>query len=206
MKLSKYITDFMENITDSAFLVSGGGIMHVVDSLGRSKIECICCHHEQGAAKAAEGYARMKNDLGFCVVTTGPGATNTFTGVAAAWLDKVPVLFISGQVRTEVMVPEEKRSILRQVGPQELNVVDCVKPITKYAVTITDPTEIRYHLEKAIYLAKSGAPGPVSSRDPSPEWTRPSTLYKRDRDPDLRRSCVGDDMPPEDSAIRHLDP
>ncbi len=161
MKLSKYITNFMENITDTAFLVSGGGIMHVVDSLGRSQIECICCHHEQGAAKAAEGYARMKNDLGFCVVTTGPGATNTFTGVAAAWLDKVPVLFISGQVRTEVMVPEDKRSILRQVGPQELNVVDCVKPITKYAVTITDPNEIRYHLEKAIYLAKSGAPGPV---------------------------------------------
>jgi acetolactate synthase-1/2/3 large subunit len=151
----------MERVTDSAFLVSGGGIMHVVDSLGRSEIECICCHHEQGAAKAAEGYARLKNDIGFCVVTTGPGATNTFTGVAAAWLDKVPVLFISGQVRTEVMVPEDKRSKLRQVGPQELNVVDCVKPITKYAVTIMDPREIRYHLEKAIYLAKSGAPGPV---------------------------------------------
>lgn len=162
MKLSDYVASFTEKITDSIFLVSGGGIMHLVDSIGKSKLESYCCHHEQACALAAEGYARMKNGIGVACVTTGPGGTNAITGVAASWVDNIPMLIISGQVRTEIMLKEkDKKRGLRQIGPQELNIVDIVKPITKYAITITNPNEIKYHLEKAVYTAKEGKPGPV---------------------------------------------
>lgn len=162
MKLSDYVTSFVEKRTESIFLVSGGGVMHLVDSIGRSNLNSYCCHHEQACALAAEGYARMKNDLGVACVTTGPGGTNAITGVAASWVDGIPLMIISGQVRTEVMLKEkDKKMGLRQIGPQELNIVDIVKPITKYAVTVMNPYEIKYHLEKAVYFAKEGKPGPV---------------------------------------------
>ncbi len=162
MKVSDYVIKFVENITDSVFLVSGGGIMHLVDSLRKSKLDVYCPHHEQAAAIAAEGYARIKNDLGVCVVTTGPGGTNAITGVAGAWLDSIPVLIISGQVKRDNMVPRKKgMPLFRALGFQELNVIDLVKPITKYAVTVEKEEDIRYHLEKAVYLAKTGRPGPV---------------------------------------------
>lgn len=162
MKVSDYIVKFLENLTDSVFLVSGGGIMHLVDSLRKAKLNVYCAHHEQAAAIAAEGYARIKNDLGVCVVTTGPGGTNAITGVAGAWLDSIPMLVISGQVKRETMVPRKNgKPLYRALGFQELNVIDLVKPITKYAVTVEKEEDIRYHLEKAVYLAKSGRPGPV---------------------------------------------
>lgn len=162
MKLSDYIVNFVEKITDSIFLVSGGGVMHLMDSIGNSNLNKYCCHNEQGCSLAAEGYARIKNSVGVAAVTTGPGGTNAITGVAASWIDGIPILVISGQVRTEVMLNEEnKKRGLRQVGPQEINIVDIVKPITKYAVTVMDPNKIKYHLEKAIHLAKEGKPGPV---------------------------------------------
>ncbi len=162
MKLSDFVIRYLEKKTDSVFLLSGGGIMHLVDSLGKSRLHAYCCHHEQAAAIAAEGYARIKNDIGVVLVTSGPGATNAITGAAGAWLDSIPMLIISGQAKTDNMLPRKNGiPLIRQLGFQELNVIDMVKPITKYAVTVLDREKIRYHLEKALYLAKSGRPGPV---------------------------------------------
>ncbi|HEV8002207.1 MAG TPA: thiamine pyrophosphate-binding protein, partial [Planctomycetaceae bacterium] len=120
--------------------------------------EYVCNLHEQACAIAAEAYAKITQDLGVVLVTTGPGGTNAITGVAGAWLDSTPCLFISGQVKR----PDLKgNSGLRQLGVQEVDIVSLVAPITKYAVTVTDPKTIRYHLEKAVCLAKTGRPGPV---------------------------------------------
>jgi acetolactate synthase-1/2/3 large subunit len=164
MKLSDYVMGFIgEKVADSVFLMSGGGIMHLVDSLGKSDLHAYCCHHEQAATIAAEGYARIKNVPGVVIVTTGPGGTNAVTGIAGAWLDSIPLLVIAGQVKRADITPrgEDGFPTVRQIGFQELNVIDIVKPITKYAVTVEDPKDIRYHLEKAVYLATHGRPGPV---------------------------------------------
>jgi len=162
MKLSDYVFKFLENYTDTVFLLSGGGIMHLVDSLGKSKLKAVCCHHEQACAIAAEGYGRIKNSVGVALVTTGPGGTNAITGVAGAWLDSIPTLTIAGQVKTADITPRTNGvPDVRAIGFQELNVVDLVRPITKYVVTIEDPKKIRFHLEKALYLATIGRPGPV---------------------------------------------
>ena len=163
MKLSDYTIKFIkENVADSIFLLSGGGIMHLVDSIGRSDINSYCCHHEQGAVIAAEGYGRIKNVPGVALVTTGPGGTNAVTGIAGAWLDSIPMMIIAGQVKRADIAPYENGApVVRQIGMQELNVIDIVKPITKYAVTVTNEKEICYHLEKGLYLATHGRPGPV---------------------------------------------
>ena len=163
MKLSDYVFQFVkQEVADSVFLLSGGGIMHLVDSLGKSDLKSYCCHHEQAAVTAAEGYARIKNSPGVALVTTGPGGTNAITGIAGAWLDSIPVFVIGGQVKCNDIAPRKNGiPVVRQIGLQELNVIDIVKPITKYAVTVEDEKEIRYHLEKALYLATHGRPGPV---------------------------------------------
>lgn len=162
MKLSDYLTKYLEGITDSVFLLSGGGIMHLVDSLGKSNLNVYCCHHEQAAATAAEGYARIRNKIGVVFVTTGPGGTNAITGVAGAWLDSIPMLVISGQVKKDNMMPRQNGvPTIRQLGFQEINIIDLVKPITKYAVTVTKENQILYHLQKALFLATHGRPGPV---------------------------------------------
>ena len=162
MKLSDYLVSYLKKITDSVFLLSGGGIMHVVDSLRKSSLAVYCCHHEQAAATAAEGYARIKGSPGVVVVTSGPGGTNAITGVAGAWLDSIPMLVISGQVKTDNLLPRKNgKPLLRSLGFQELNIIDMVRPITKYAEMILNPEDIRFHLEKAIYLATNGRPGPV---------------------------------------------
>jgi acetolactate synthase-1/2/3 large subunit len=141
------------------FLLPGGGAMHLVDSLGRSgKLSYICNLHEQACAIAADAYSQYTNNLGAVLVTTGPGGTNTITGVAASWLDSVPVLFISGQVKRADIAGERG---VRQMGFQEADIVSLVRPITKYAVTVTEPKDIRYHLEKAVHLVRSGRPGPA---------------------------------------------
>jgi len=165
MKTSDYIVKYLESKTDAVFLLPGGGIMYLVDSLGRSKkLNAYCCHHEQGAAIAAEGYSRIKNKkkIGVVLVTTGPGGTNAITGAAGAWLDSIPMVVISGQVKRDDIMPlRRNKPVIRQLGFQELNVIDLVKPITKYAVTVDNENEIRYHLEKAVFLANDGRPGPV---------------------------------------------
>ena len=138
--------------------------MHLNEAVSRCKaLEPICNSHEQASAICAEAYAKATNGLGAAMVTTGPGGTNAVTGVAGAWLDSTPVLFISGQVkRPDRMFDAEGNPLgMRQLGVQEVDIVSIVRPITKYAVTVLDPASIRYHLEKAVYLARTGRPGPV---------------------------------------------
>ena len=166
MKLSDYVFQFVaEKGVKHVFLVTGGGAMHLNASLAQEKrIEAICNSHEQASAMGAEAYAKVVNDLGVCLVTTGPGGTNAITGVAGAWLDSTPTLFLSGQVkRPDRMFDANTGEPLgmRQLGVQEVDIVSIVKPITKYAKTILDPLDIRYELEKADWLALNGRPGPV---------------------------------------------
>jgi len=165
MKLSDYVVRFVaEQGVKHVFLVTGGGAMHLNHSLAcEAAIEPVCNSHEQASAICAEGYAKATNHLGVCMVTTGPGGTNAVTGVAGAWLDSTPMLIISGQVkRPDRMFDKDGRPLgMRQLGVQEVDIVSIVKPITKYAVTVLDPNDIRYHLEKAVYLAFHGRPGPV---------------------------------------------
>lgn len=160
IKVSDYIVQFIEDLgVKYVFLISGGGVIHIIDSVGRArKLKYICHHHEQAAAMAAEAYSRILQNIGVCIVTTGPGATNAITGVLGAWLDSIPVLIISGQVKREMMI---KGTHLRQLGDQEINITDIVRPITKYSEVMMAPSDIRYHLEKAVYTAKEGRPGPV---------------------------------------------
>ena len=162
IKVSDYIMQYLANIgTRHIFMLTGGGAMHLNDSIGREKrIQYICNHHEQASAIAAEGYARVSGDVAVVCVTSGPGGTNALTGVLGQWLDSLPVLYISGQVRYETTVASTGLP-LRQLGDQEGDIIAIIKPITKYAVMVTDARTIRYHLEKALYLATSGRPGPV---------------------------------------------
>ncbi|MDH2915651.1 MAG: thiamine pyrophosphate-binding protein [Gallionella sp.] len=143
------------------FMVSGGGAMHLNDAIGKNKnIEYVCNHHEQACAIAVEGYARVTGNVGVAVVTSGPGGTNAVTGVLGLWLDSIPGMFISGQIKYGTTV-ESSGLPLRQLGDQEANIIEIVKSITKYAVMVRDPKSIRYHFEKALYLARNGRPGPV---------------------------------------------
>ncbi|MFC1925965.1 thiamine pyrophosphate-binding protein [Chloroflexota bacterium] len=143
------------------FMITGGGAMFLNHAFGLEKrIQYVCNQHEQACAIAAEGYARAAEKMSVVCVTTGPGGTNTITGVLGQWLDSIPVLYLSGQVRYDTTIPSTGLP-LRQLGDQEANIVDIVRPITKYAVMVTDPQLIRYHLEKAIHLMTSGRPGPV---------------------------------------------
>lgn len=161
VKIGDYIMDFLyhQGLRD-LFVISGGGNIHLIDSLGRSKLNYVCNHHEQASATAAEGYSRITGNFGACLVTTGPGGTNAITGVLGAWLDSIPMIVISGQVRRD-LIEAGANSGVRQMGIQEINIIDIVKNITKYAVTVMDPLTIRYHLEKALYLARLARPGPV---------------------------------------------
>ena len=160
MKLSDYVIDFLvRQEVRHVFLLTGGLAMHLNDSLGqRREIEYVCCLHEQACAIAAEAYAKYQNRLGVAMVTVGPGATNTLTGVAGAWLDSTPLLILSGQVKRADL---KAGTGLRNRGVQEVDIVTMVGSITKYSVTVTDPQSIRYHLEKAAHLATTGRPGPV---------------------------------------------
>jgi acetolactate synthase-1/2/3 large subunit len=164
-KLSDYVFDFVAaKGVRHVFLVTGGGAMHLNESLARCvAIEPVCNSHEQASAICAEVYAKATGGLGVALVTTGPGGTNAVTGVAGAWLDSTPTLFLSGQVkRPDRMFDSGGRPLgMRQLGVQEVDIVSIVAPITKYAVTITDPLTIRFHLEKAFHLATTGRPGPV---------------------------------------------
>ena len=165
MKLSDYVVLFVARQgVKHVFLVTGGGAMHLNASLAQCKaIEPICNSHEQASAMAAENYAKASNHLGVAMVTTGPGGTNAITGLAGAWLDSTPVLYLSGQVkRPDRMFAADGTPLgMRQLGVQEVDIISIVKPLTKYAVTVLDPAAIRYHLEKAVYLALNGRPGPV---------------------------------------------
>ena len=159
-RVADYIFQYIADLgVKDVFLLPGGGSMHLVDALGQNKdLNFVATHHEQAAAIAAEAYARVNENIGVTLVTTGPGALNTLTAVAGAWIESVPLLIISGQVKRADM---KRDSGVRQMGPQEVDIVSMVKPITKYAVTIEKPEDIRLHLDKAIGLATSGRQGPV---------------------------------------------
>ena len=159
MKLSDYVIKKISDIgVKHVFMLAGGGAMHLNDSLGRSKyLQHVCNLHEQACAIAAESYGQYTNNLGVCMVTTGPGSTNTLTGVAAGWMDSTPMLIISGQVKRDDLCHGLG---VRQMGFQEINIIPIVETITKYAVTIKDPESIRYHMEKAIWSSQEGRPGP----------------------------------------------
>ncbi len=161
-KVSDYIADFIAGagVTD-IFTVPGGLAMHMNDSFGHHpKIRCTYQHHEQACAMAAEAYARYSGRMAGVCVTAGPGTTNAVTGVLGCWMSSIPMIVLSGQTRIATSV-ESTGLKLRSRGIQECEIVEIVRPITKYAVKVRDAFDIRYHLERAVYLARSGRPGPV---------------------------------------------
>jgi acetolactate synthase-1/2/3 large subunit len=161
MKLSDYVFGRLKEWgAKHIFLVTGGGAMHLNDSIGTSGLHYICTHHEQGAAMAAEGYARITNTPGLLNVTSGPGGINALNGVFGAWTDSIPMLILSGQVKRETCMRTYGITNLRQLGDQEVDIIRMVQGITKYSVWIDDPETIAYHLERAWYLAQHGRPGP----------------------------------------------
>src|ERR1039457_6842378 len=159
-KLSDYVIEFVARAgVNHIFMLAGGGCMHLADSVGRARdLEYVCCLHEQACAFAAEAYAEYTNHLGVALVTTGPGGTNAVTGVAAAWIEGASCLFLSGQAKRADLIGGRG---VRSMGPQEVDIVSIVRPITKYAKTILDPQSIRYELEKAVHFATHGRRGPV---------------------------------------------
>lgn len=161
MKLAGYVANTVVELgVKHVFMVTGGGAMHLNHSFGTHKqLECVFNHHEQACAIAAEAYYRLTNRLPLVNVTSGPGGTNAITGVYGAFVDSIGMVVLSGQVKYETTVRSTGLP-LRQYGDQELDIEELVRPITKYCVMVTDPQSIRYHLEKAIYLATSGRPGP----------------------------------------------
>src|SRR5580700_10352344 len=160
IKLSDYVIRFLtEAGVRRIFMLTGGGCMHLVDSVGRQPgLEYVCCLHEQAVAFAAQAHAEYTGELAAALVTTGPGGTNTVTGLAAAWLDSTPCIFLSGQVKRADSL---RGRGVRSMGPQELDIISVVSPLTKFAKTITDPTTVRQDLEKALHLATIGRRGPV---------------------------------------------
>ena len=162
MKLAKYIADFLvEKGVEDVFTVTGGGAMHLNDALGhKDGLRCVYNHHEQGCSIAAEGYTRLTGKIAAVCVTSGPGGTNAITGVLGAWQDSIPMFVLSGQVKRETTTWATEVP-LRQLGDQEFQIVPCVAGMTKYAKMITEPSEIRYHLEKAWHLCLHGRGGPV---------------------------------------------
>lgn len=161
-KVSDYIADTLAAYgIHHVFTVTGGGAMHLNDSLGHHpELSCMYHHHEQAAAMAAEAYARVDNHMAAVCVTSGPGAANAITGALCGWMDSIPMLILSGQVRYDTTVRSSGLNI-RTMGVQEYDIVKSVEPMTKYAVMVEEPKKIRYHLERALYLASHGRPGPV---------------------------------------------
>lgn len=160
MRVADYVFAFVARQgIDHVFFLPGGGAMHLNNGLLRQPaLKAVSMLHEQGAAIAAEGYARASGKFGACLVTSGPGATNAITGLAGAWFESTPVMVFSGQVKRADL---KGNSGLRQLGTQELDIVSMVGSVTKYAVCVTDPSRIRHELEKAFYLMNHGRRGPV---------------------------------------------
>jgi acetolactate synthase I/II/III large subunit len=162
MKLSDYVFRYLADYgVRHVFVVTGGGAMHLNDSLGKEKrLEYICNHHEQACTIAAEGYARVTSGIGVANVTSGPGGVNALNGVYGAWTDSIPMLVISGQIKRQTCLATYGIPGLRQLGDQEADIISMAKVITKYAVLVDDPQRVRYHLERALHLATTGRPGP----------------------------------------------
>ena len=160
MKLSDYVAEFLaaQGIRH-VFAITSGASIHLIHSIAdRDDIDFVCPHHEQAGAMAADAYSRVTGNLGAALATSGPGATNMITGICCAWFDSVPVLYITGQVAT---FRRRGETGVRQMGFQETQIVDMVRPVTKHVSQLMDPQHIRYELEKAVHIAREGRPGPV---------------------------------------------
>ncbi len=199
IKISDYIAKFLaDRGVRHVFMLTGGGAMHLNDAFGyEPRLHCICQHHEQACSMAAEGYARITNSIGVVNVTTGPGGINALTGVFGAWTDSIPLFVVSGQVRRDTVLALNQVLGLRQLGDQEADIVGMARGITKYAVTISDPATIRYHLEKAYHLALTGRPGPVWIDVPvDVQGTRVEPAQLKGFDPaELEQTHVPSDLP-----------
>ena len=162
VRLSDFVADTLaDHGVQDVFMLTGGGAMHLNDALGRNaRLRYVCCHHEQALAMAAESYTRLSNRLACVNVTTGPGGINALNGVHGAYTDSIAMIVLSGQVKRETLRANAGVA-LRQLGDQEADIVAMARPITKFAATVTDPADIRYLLEKALWLARTGRPGPV---------------------------------------------
>ena len=161
-KVSNYIAEkLLESGITDVFLITGGGAMHLDDALGHQEgLHCMYNHHEQACAMAAESYARINNKIAAVCVTTGPGGINAMTGVAGGYMDSIPMFVISGQVRYDTTARSTGLH-LRAMGDQEYDITKSVANMTKYCEMVIDPMRIRFCMEKALYLAYSGRPGPV---------------------------------------------
>lgn len=161
IKVSDYIAEFLaSHDIDTVFTLTGGGAMHLNDGLGHNPgLKCVYNHHEQACAIAAESYARIHNKIAAVCVTTGPGGTNAITGVVGGWLDSIPMLILSGQVRYDTTARSTGLN-LRAMGDQEFDITKAVDCMTKYCEMVIDPLKIKYCLSKALFLAKAGRPGP----------------------------------------------
>ncbi|MBQ9502606.1 MAG: thiamine pyrophosphate-binding protein [Lentisphaeria bacterium] len=193
MRVADYIFKTLADYgVKHVFLVTGGGAMFLNDALGREKrITPVCNHNESGSAIAAEGYARTTGDLAVVSVTTGPGGTNAMTGLIGAWLDSQPVLFISGQVKLATSLVSQAGLPLRQLGDQEINIIDMVKPVTKYSAMVTDARSIVRELGKAVHIATHGRKGPV--------WLDiPINVQSAEIEPERLEKFVPDPAPPSD--------
>ncbi len=193
IKLSDYVFQFLEEKGIShAFMLPGGGAMHLDDSIGKSGMEYICFLHEQAAAIAAEAYGQHTNRPGLVLVTSGPGSTNAITGVTAGWIDSTPMFVISGQSKRSDLVGNRD---VRQIGSQEVQIIPMVRAITKYAVQILEPEEIRYHLERAYVEATTGRSGPVWLDIPLDvqaavidESNLKGYIFRQEAEPDITRT------------------
>lgn len=196
MKLSDYLVQYLvDHKIDNVFLVMGGAASHLVDSLGKNKkIKYICMQHEQAAAMAADVQARLSGRPSAAVATSGPGATNFITGTCTSWFDSIPCIFLTGQVSLKETKGARK---IRQLGFQETDIVEIIKSITKYAVIVKDPKEIKYHLDKAFYLASAGRPGPV--------WLDlPLNIQHAEINPAKLKGFVPKKKPSSKNSIQHL--
>ena len=163
IRVADYIAEFLyrQGVT-YVFMLTGGGSVYLDDGIFCHKyLKHICVRNEATAPMMAEAYARLKQDLGVVYVTTGPGGANAISGLVEAWVDSAPILVISGQVDKHQASINSRVKNIRSLGIQELNIINIVKPITKYAEIVNDPMSIRYHLEKAVYFARNGRPGPA---------------------------------------------
>lgn len=163
MRVADYLSEqLVKNGVDTVFLLSGGGMMHLLDSVGRTKgLSYVCNHHEQAGTMAADAYSRVKSGLAASYATSGPGGTNTLTGILGAWVDSAPVLVVTGQSKVSQTIRGTKSEGLRQFGTFEVDIVPMVESVTKYAAFVSDAKDIRYHFERALHEATTGRPGPV---------------------------------------------
>ena len=162
MKVSDVVANWIASVNPRVYALCGAGAMHLNDAICHHPgLQVIAMHHEQAATFAAEADARISGKPGIVHVTAGPGGTNTITGLACAYVDSIPLIVIAGQASSTTLHPAH----IRQLGLNELDLVEMVRPVTKYAVTVTRPKEVLFHLQKALHIATRDRQGPVASGD-----------------------------------------